>query len=366
MNINMCETKKVKAKDFDWEGFKQKKFHIAMSSKQSVISTLRFLSENGYVWGMSITSLVKDTRMQDRLCSVADHGPVYIACGGLVHNGIVRDFMLPVDSDTTIEIDFEEDKNMTTFEEVKAKDFDWGLFQKDRIAIAVDNRDMSNLDAVVKLLNDAGYYWGNTTTPLSSKQAHGYKAIVNGAHGNISYLSTNGRENEHFVYWSTGYNGRERPVKIVFNEHTCNDKIVITNDGKVTTATLYSGGKKAGIGTAVCHDDDKFDVFTGAKLALLRLEKNKRKAESTDWEKFVKGEVNMRVPKKHIQNFLNRAVKDSLTFKGTMSDWYIRWLEQDGDSIVVSVDSKIEKIPILTEVLRCDNGVNVDYFPGMK
>lgn len=150
-------------------------------------------------------------------------------------------------------------------------------------------------------------------------------------------------------------------VEIDFREPYVDDKI-----GKTTTATLYSNGKKAGIGTAVCHDDDKFDIYTGATLALERLEKSKKEPEMTDWEKFVKGEVDMRVPKKYIENFLNRAEKDSLIFKEPMSDWYLRWLMLDGDSITVSVNRKIEKVPILTEVFLDDLDKTVNYIPGMK
>ena len=255
---------------------------------------------------------------------------------------------------------------MTTFEEVNAKDFDWEAFQRDRVAIVADNRYMSNLNKVTKLLNDAGYYWAGTDTPLSSKHAQGYKAITDGIHGHITYLSTNGHENDHHVYWSTGHNGSERPVKIVFEEHTDNDKIVITNDGKVTAATLYSNGKKAGIGTAVCHDGDKFDIYAGARLALVRLEKYKKEAEVTDWEKFVEGKVDMRVPKKYLQNFLSRAEKDSLSFTGPMEGWYLKWLKEDGDSILVGILSGNVSGRVLTQVIRHDNGTEVLYFPGMK
>ena len=49
-----------------------------------------------------------------------------------------------------------------------------------------------------------------------------------------------------------------------------NDKIVITNDGKTTTATLYRDGEKVKA-TAKCAPDDNFDFMVGANLALERL-----------------------------------------------------------------------------------------------
>lgn len=50
------------------------------------------------------------------------------------------------------------------------------------------------------------------------------------------------------------------------------EKIVITHDGKITTATMYGVmGKVIATATARCAPDDKFDFNVGAKLALERL-----------------------------------------------------------------------------------------------
>ena len=48
------------------------------------------------------------------------------------------------------------------------------------------------------------------------------------------------------------------------------DKIVITTDGKTTTATLYRDNEKV-TAEAKCSPEDKFDFITGAKLAMTRL-----------------------------------------------------------------------------------------------
>jgi hypothetical protein len=50
------------------------------------------------------------------------------------------------------------------------------------------------------------------------------------------------------------------------------DKIVITTDGKTTTATLYRDKDKV-IAIARCSPEDEFDFMTGAKIAMERLEK---------------------------------------------------------------------------------------------
>jgi hypothetical protein len=48
-------------------------------------------------------------------------------------------------------------------------------------------------------------------------------------------------------------------------------KIVITTDGKTTTATLYEGKQRKSEAKATCSPADTFDLAKGAKLALDRL-----------------------------------------------------------------------------------------------
>lgn len=59
-------------------------------------------------------------------------------------------------------------------------------------------------------------------------------------------------------------------VKCLASElHT--EKIVITHDGKTTTATMYCGDGTKKVATARCAPEDKFDFNVGAKLAMDRL-----------------------------------------------------------------------------------------------
>lgn len=48
-------------------------------------------------------------------------------------------------------------------------------------------------------------------------------------------------------------------------------KIVITHDGKTTTATLYEENKKVKTATAKCSPEDTFDFNVGAEIAFNRL-----------------------------------------------------------------------------------------------
>lgn len=63
-----------------------------------------------------------------------------------------------------------------------------------------------------------------------------------------------------------------KPIKETNEEaNKENDKIVITHDGKTTTATLYCEDGTKKVVTAKCHPEDTFDFFVGAKLAVERL-----------------------------------------------------------------------------------------------
>jgi len=351
--------KTVKINDFDWDGFRRSEFCIVSDSSQNLLAVLQALSAKGYYWGISGKSLIEDSITTDQLLDDIKQESIYIRAGGVLENGVLREYSC---KGYEVVINFEEDKNMKEIKRVKAKDFDWEAFRRKEFRIVI--RTYKNASRTLRFLHEKGYVWGNSKTSLLEDDHIGKRLLEETRCYPVFIIAGGTVRNGVLCDSISSY--IIPTVELVFEEETKNDKIVITNDGKTTTATLYSNGKKVGIGTAVCHDDDVFDIYAGAKLALERLEKNKKETKMTNWEKFIKGEVDMRVPKKYIENFLNRAVKDSLTFKGMMSDWYIRWLEQDGDSIVVSVDCDIENIPIMVEVIHGDWGRTVDYIPGMK
>lgn len=59
--------------------------------------------------------------------------------------------------------------------------------------------------------------------------------------------------------------------------HACTEKIIITSDGKTTTARLVDGKNTVKTATAVCADSDTFDFQTGAKIAFERLTAEEKK-----------------------------------------------------------------------------------------
>lgn len=60
-----------------------------------------------------------------------------------------------------------------------------------------------------------------------------------------------------------------------------NEKIVITHDGKTTTATKYCGDGSKVTATAKCAPEDEFNFEVGAKLALERL--TEKVAPADEW-----------------------------------------------------------------------------------
>lgn len=349
--------KTVKIKDFDWDGFQRSEFCIVSSSSQNLLAVLLALSEKGYYWGVSGKSLIEDSVTKDQLLDDVKQELIYIRAGGDLEHGVIRDY---TDRRYPVMIDFKED-NMNEIKRVKVNNFDSAAFKRKEFCIVICSP--KNVSRTLRFLHDKGYMWGYSKTSLL-EDGHMREMLLQNTLRQPVYISSGG-----FIH-----NGIVRDivpsssiptVELIFEE-TNNDKIVVTNDGKTTTATLYSNGKKANVGTAICHDDDKFDVYVGAKLALERLEKSKKKPEMSDWEKFVNNKVNMRVPKKYIRDFLDRAEKDDLRIWGTMANWCLRCLETDGDDIIVFVDHISKNHIILAEILRTDRSRTVDYFPGMK
>lgn len=97
-----------------------------------------------------------------------------------------------------------------------------------------------------------------------------------------------------------------------------NEKIVITNDGKTTTAKLYDGKKFVKAAKAMCSPEDEFDIVTGAMIAFSRLfdadvnfvDEN----DSFDWNAFKNDKVFVQVTKDNFDEFIEEAEKHDCFF----------------------------------------------------
>lgn len=98
-------------------------------------------------------------------------------------------------------------------------------------------------------------------------------------------------------------------VKVV-----CSEKIVITTDGKTTTAKMYDGKEVVKTAIAKCSPEDEFDFETGAKIAFDRLFV-KPEEKSFDWDAFKNDEFFVQVTADNFESFVKAAEKHDCFFK---------------------------------------------------
>lgn len=97
------------------------------------------------------------------------------------------------------------------------------------------------------------------------------------------------------------------------NTDNSTKKIIITNDGKVTKAKYFDNENQMCIGIATCHEDDMFDMFKGAELALKRCHRAKKmiydkhdyKTAPSKIKKFVDGDLAVECRLNQVVEFLD-------------------------------------------------------------
>jgi hypothetical protein len=99
---------------------------------------------------------------------------------------------------------------------------------------------------------------------------HALKKEYVGKEFTIKYINPNGEYTFNEPHYGVG-----APFIFLESEliRAIDSKIVITTDGKITTAKLYENGKVVKTAEAKCYPEDTFDFNVGAKLAVERLTK---------------------------------------------------------------------------------------------
>lgn len=91
-----------------------------------------------------------------------------------------------------------------------------------------------------------------------------------------------------------------------------NKKIVIYTRDREVIAKLIENGKDICQASAKCHADDKFDFYTGAKLAVDRLEREYKKpkqdilTQKKVFKEFVAGNIDICIRDYEIDEFVNK------------------------------------------------------------
>lgn len=120
-----------------------------------------------------------------------------------------------------------------------------------------------------------------------------------------------------------GYMWDERGLELATEQKQ--PKIVITTDGKTTTAVLYNGKQRIKSAKAKCASSDTFDFNIDASIALKRLTGQiLGKVENTifDWKGFKASKFNVVVNRDNIDRFLKECDEHDISwYDSKASEW---------------------------------------------
>ena len=108
---------------------------------------------------------------------------------------------------------------------------------------------------------------------------------------------------------------------LVTEQNDSTKKIVITTDGKTTTAKMYDGKSCIKVSEARCRPSDAFDFQTGAEIAFNRLFGEPEK--KFDWNAFKSQNLAVIVTRETIKSFLSEAEKHGCVWRSELkpTEW---------------------------------------------
>lgn len=126
-----------------------------------------------------------------------------------------------------------------------------------------------------------------------AKNGAPYGITTNGWKGTV--VGTRQNPNGHFIIPGDDIEVKDNNTSLIYSVLSkyfdlvpeCNQKIVITTNGKTTLARLYDGDKAVKTAEAKCNPSDEFNFETGAKLAFERLFEEKPKFKAGDRVKII-------------------------------------------------------------------------------
>lgn len=145
---------------------------------------------------------------------------------------------------------------------------------------------------------------------VRAKKDAPYKITTNGWEGIVKKVyQSNHDDDDLCVKGQEGdFNVRSDYFDLVQHDNT--HKVVITSDGKTTTAVLYNGKERVKTAKAECSPEDTFSLETGAKLALDRLfEKKADEPQGIDWDAFKRGKLTIEVTRDKFEGLMKALEK---------------------------------------------------------
>lgn len=119
-----------------------------------------------------------------------------------------------------------------------------------------------------------------------------------------------------------------------FNHVNNDEKIVITHDGKTTTARLFNGKKLVKTATAKCAPEDTFDFMVGVELTMERLTTQEKSKDERLNVKFNTGDFAKIINRNHGHGFkigtIVKLKKCEIDYFATSEDG-VSWLVMDDE-----------------------------------
>lgn len=197
-------------------------------------------------------------------------------------------------------------------------------------------------------------YTGNFTLPMKNYIGKTMK---------IAEINTRYEGRTAYCMTETGYMWDERGLKLATDN---NKKIIITSNGKTTTAKLYDGKNIIKIAKAKCSPEDEFDFNTGALIAFGRLTDSELKfEEGLDWKAFKAGKIAVKVTKDNFKSFITEAKNHGLKFKNNED---FNPFECDVDFLVrfmsAMMNDKLDVKDNEIYIMHKDNSLRISHFLG--
>ena len=143
-----------------------------------------------------------------------------------------------------------------------------------------------------KVGGDSEYEAGNI---IEITDVKGHMVYYKTIEGNPDFHDERFHENSHFSHC----------LVPITEQNDSTKKIVITTDGKTTTAKMYYGKSCIKVSEARCCPSDAFDFQTGAEIAFNRLFGEQEK--KFDWNAFKSQNMAVIVTRETIKSFLSEA-----------------------------------------------------------
>ena len=171
-----------------------------------------------------------------------------------------------------------------------------------------------------------GHYWSRNVSNLNFP----VYACYHPSCGQLSFTSSKFYGVKYITFEDFMMEVLDMNDKKIANETFIDKKLVVTNDGKVTKARLYDTkdhqNKLICEGTASCHDDDKFDIYKGAEIAIKRCkDKYYESMKPMDkWSRFDRGEIKVQVNRSNYLEFMNMLIRKNYIWQD--GDALLRWV----------------------------------------